>query len=236
MKYLVMECHPGYAVVLDENGSFLKVANRRYEVGQTVTNVEPMKTPSRRKGKAWLYSLAAAAACLALLLGMTLPGTGRPYASVYVKINPEVRIDVDRQDRVLELAGVNRDGLNLIADYDYSGKDLEQVTQELVDRAIDMGYLRQDGQVSVSLDSQDAIWLEEHTASISHHLQEHLQEELSVTVQVQAHHREENHGETHNETGHSEHPTEAEADTGHRAGGNHSEGSHGRNHGNGHGG
>lgn len=47
MKYLVMECHPGYAVVLDENGRFLKVANRRYEVGQTVADVEPMKTPSR---------------------------------------------------------------------------------------------------------------------------------------------------------------------------------------------
>lgn len=231
MKYLVMECHPGYAVVLDENGRFLKVANRRYEVGQTVADVEPMKTPSRRKGRTWLYSLAAAAACLALVLGMTLPGTNQPYASVYVKINPEVRIDVDRQDRVLELAGVNRDGLNLITDYDYSGKDLEQVTQELVDRAIDMGYLRQEGQVSVSLDSQDETWLEEHTASISHHLQAHLQEKLPVTVQVQTH-----HGETHSETSHSEHPTEAEADTGHRTGGNHSEGSHGGNHRNGHGG
>lgn len=236
MKYLVMECHPGYAVVLDENGSFRKVANRRYEVGQTVTDVAFMKTPSRKKRKAWLYSLAAAAACLALVLGMTLPGTTQPYASVYVKINPEVRIDVDRQDRVLALEGVNRDGLELITDYDYSGKNLEQVTQELVDRAIHMGYLRQDGQVSVSLDSQDETWLEAHTASISHHLQEHLQEELSVTVQVQAHHREENHGETHKETSHSEHPTEAEADTGHRAGGNHSEGSHGGNHRNGHGG
>ena len=231
MKYLVMECHPGYAVVLDENGRFLKVANRRYEVGQTVADVEPMKTPSRRKGRTWLYPLAAAAACLALVLGMTLPGTNQPYASVYVKINPEVRIDVDRQDRVLELAGVNRDGLNLITDYDYSGKDLEQVTQELVDRAIDMGYLRQEGQVSVSLDSQDETWLEEHTASISHHLQAHLQEKLPVTVQVQTH-----HGETHSETSHSEHPTEAEADTGHRTGENHSEGSHGGNHRNGHGG
>ena len=232
MKYLVMECHPGYAVVLDENGHFLKVANRRYEVGQTVTEVQPMKTPSRGKRKAWLYSLVAAAACLALVLGITLPGTTQPYASVYVKINPEVRIDVDRQDRVLALAGINRDGLDLIAEYDYRGKDLELVTQELVDRAIDMGYLRQDGQVNVSLDSQDETWVEAHTASISHHLQTHLQEELSATVQVQAHHEEENHGETHDETSHSEHPTEA--DTDHRAGGNHSEGSHGRNHGNGH--
>lgn len=27
MSYLVMECHPGYAVLLDEEGRFLKAAN-----------------------------------------------------------------------------------------------------------------------------------------------------------------------------------------------------------------
>ena len=37
MKYLVMECHPAYAVVLDEKGRFLKVANLNYEPGQTVS-------------------------------------------------------------------------------------------------------------------------------------------------------------------------------------------------------
>lgn len=36
MKYIVMECHFSYAVLLDENGRFLKAANRGYQVGQTV--------------------------------------------------------------------------------------------------------------------------------------------------------------------------------------------------------
>ena len=30
MSYLVMECHTSYAVVLDEQGRFLKVANLNY--------------------------------------------------------------------------------------------------------------------------------------------------------------------------------------------------------------
>ena len=38
MSYLVMECHPGYAVLLDEAGRFVRAANLRYEVGQTVCN------------------------------------------------------------------------------------------------------------------------------------------------------------------------------------------------------
>lgn len=43
MKYLVMECHLGYAVVLDEKGEFIKVANMHYEVGQTVYDVIKMQ-------------------------------------------------------------------------------------------------------------------------------------------------------------------------------------------------
>ena len=39
MTYLVMECHPGYAVVFDQTGRFLKVANLNYQVGETVSFV-----------------------------------------------------------------------------------------------------------------------------------------------------------------------------------------------------
>ena len=38
-EYLVMECHPGYAVVLDREGRFLRVANLGYTVGQLVDEV-----------------------------------------------------------------------------------------------------------------------------------------------------------------------------------------------------
>ena len=33
MKYLVLETHSAYAVVLDEEGRFLKAANLHYQVG-----------------------------------------------------------------------------------------------------------------------------------------------------------------------------------------------------------
>lgn len=34
MSYIVMECPPAYAVLLDEEGRFLKAANLHYEVGR----------------------------------------------------------------------------------------------------------------------------------------------------------------------------------------------------------
>ena len=184
MNYMVVECHPGYAVVLDEEGRFLKVANRRYEVGQMVTDVVPMQAPPRKKTARWVTSLVAAAACLALVLGITLPRGAQPYASVYVKINPEVRIDVDKKDLVVGIEGVNQDGIDLIADYDHQGKHLDLVTDELVDRAIDMGYLQSDGQITISLDSQDQTWVDDHSHTLSDHLQTYLQEKITVTIEI----------------------------------------------------
>ena len=39
MKYLVLETHPAYAILLDQTGRFVKAANRHYQVGETVQNV-----------------------------------------------------------------------------------------------------------------------------------------------------------------------------------------------------
>ena len=74
MSYLVMECHPSYAVLLDEEGRFLKAANLRYEIGQTVYDPVLMKeTPERqRHTMRWISSgIAAIAACFLLFFGIS---------------------------------------------------------------------------------------------------------------------------------------------------------------------
>ena len=45
MNYLVMEVHPAYAVVLDEEGRFLKAANLHYQVGDTVHEIIALQVP-----------------------------------------------------------------------------------------------------------------------------------------------------------------------------------------------
>ena len=66
MKYLVMETHPAYAVVLDEEGRFLKAANLQYRVGDTVQHIVELRQARPRAPALWkpLSGLAAAAACL----------------------------------------------------------------------------------------------------------------------------------------------------------------------------
>ena len=69
MTYLVMECHPAYAVLLDEESRFVRAANQHYKVGQTVTDPVLMGDCKRSAGitQRTVIRIAAAAACLLLL-------------------------------------------------------------------------------------------------------------------------------------------------------------------------
>ena len=186
MKYLVMEARPSYAILLDEEGRFVRAANLHYEPGQTVEHIVPMRTrTARSKGVLiWLPGVLAAA-CLVLMAAVLLRAPITPYASVYLTINPQVRIDVDRQSVARGLEGVNPDGQALVEGYDWKGKHLDQVTDELIDRAVDMGYLAPGGAITIDLEAEDEDWTRQTNQALQAHLEEYLQyQNLRVTVQV----------------------------------------------------
>lgn len=156
MEYLVMECHDSYAVVLDSRGRFLKVANLHYTVGQELMTVVPMEEP-RREVIRWRPVLSMAACLCIVCVGlwqMVLMTMG----TVLIQINPQVRLSVNRMERVITAEAVNADGAKLLFDYHPFGKTVEQVTEELTDRAAQMGYLTDGGEVHLTVDSQDAQW------------------------------------------------------------------------------
>lgn len=183
MKYIVLERHPGYVVVLDEEGRFLKAADRQYQVGQQLDAILPMRPP-RRRGRTVLFPALAAAACLVLLALSAVRMAQMPYASVYMTINPQVRIDVNRRDTVLTVEGTNPDGEALTEGYEGRGKALEQVMDELTDRAVEMGWLHPGGQITLTLDAEDGDWVATHSDSLPAHLNEYLDETLQVTIRV----------------------------------------------------
>lgn len=183
MKYIVLERHPGYVVVLDEEGRFLKAADRQYQVGQQLDAILPMRPP-RRRGRTVLFPALTAAACLVLLALSAVRMAQMPYASVYMTINPQVRIDVNRRDTVLTVEGTNPDGEVLTEGYEGRGKELEQVMDELTDRAVEMGWLHPGGQITLTLDAEDGDWVAAHSDSLPAHLNEYLDETLQVTIRV----------------------------------------------------
>lgn len=160
MKYLVMETHPAYAVLLDEEGRFLKAANLGYQVGDRVEEVVELNV-HKPKDYPWakaVTGLCAAAACCCLAFFGYYQPNYTPYGTLRIQINPDVELTLSRTERVLALEGRNQAGARLVEDYDYQGKTLEETAMDLMERAVEMGYLESGDTVSIAVESGDGAW------------------------------------------------------------------------------
>ena len=159
MAYLVMECSLSYAVVLDSERRFLKVPNLGYAVGQTLNRVVLQDTPSQsRPPRKHLVRWAAMAACLCIMAIGSWSFWQSPVGTVRMQINPDVQMNVNCFDRVVGLEGLNEDGKNLIEGYRSYGKGMQTVSDELADRAVELGYLSDGGQITLTVESDRAGW------------------------------------------------------------------------------
>lgn len=190
MKYMVMECHRSYAVVLSEDGVFSKVANLQYEIGQIVDEIYEIHSeediessivqtgetakPIRKKAPSWIYSLSGLAAALILVLTVVLQLQNGVYGSVYMQINPSLQIDIDRNDKVLDLKGMNEDGKKLISSYSYKGKVLDTVLDEMIDLAAEHGFLEAGQTVTLTFDAKDGDWVIHRGDQAAYHMEEHI--------------------------------------------------------------
>ena len=184
MKYLVMEIHPAYAVVLDEEGRFLKAANLRYQVGDTVQDIVELRQGRERRVLPWkgLTGAASLAACLCLVFFGWYQPNYTPYGALRMQINPDVELTLSRTDRVLELEGLNADGEALIDGYEHQGKSREEATRELVERAIEMGYLSDGETVSITVTSADAGWQAREEQDARAELEERYGETIVIQI------------------------------------------------------
>lgn len=165
MEYLVMECHPAYAVLLDEEGRFQKAANLNYEVGQRVTEVILMEEPqssAKPKGRGQFVRrvVGAFAACLCLFL----LGTGlffrTAHATVELHLGPAAALEVDREGQVVSLTPLNAEGDALLKGYDGTGRDAQTVCRELMEKAVAEGYAPPEEGYSLSV-SSGAGWVQQ---------------------------------------------------------------------------
>ena len=182
MEYLVMECGLSYAVVMDQDGRVSKVPNLGYTVGQTLKNV--VLLPERSVKSAIHKRLArwgAMAACLCLLLLGSWVWQS-PIGTVRMQINPDVQMSVNRFDRVVALKGLNEDGAALINGYHAYGKGMETVSDELADRAGELGYLDDGGQITLTVDSGTSGWKTAAEELLLLKLEIHFEHRVTVTV------------------------------------------------------
>ncbi len=160
MKYLVMECHPAYAIVLGEDGRFCRVANMHYQVGQQLDEVFGLEQPKGTPVVIWKKAaeIVAAAACFCLILLGMWQMVLVPCGTVRMQINPDIAITVNRLDYVTSVKGLNEDGKQVVQGYSSSFKKLDTVTDQLADRSVEMGYLEDGGRITLTVESDREKW------------------------------------------------------------------------------
>src|SRR5690625_6514070 len=83
-----------------------------------------------------------------------------PHSSILMAINPEVEMVLNRNGEVLEGTGTNEEGRSLVEDLETDGTEKKVVASELVDRAIEMGFLAEGGRVAIGVVTQVKAVLE----------------------------------------------------------------------------
>lgn len=117
-------------------------------------------SPRRRAGRALRrrFAIFAAAASMFVFAVTGYAVWQTSVGTVRMRINPAMSMSVNRFDRVVDLRGDNADGDNLIDGYGYYGKNVQDVSQDLVERAREQGYLKPGGLVRIDADSDNAAW------------------------------------------------------------------------------
>src|SRR5690625_4211483 len=185
MKYLVMETFSSYAVLLDEDGRFVKSANPGYEVGQTVVNPVLMRDRPLEKKRGlsnkWMAGIVAVAAMVALFFGINFyQNNFIPHSSILMAINPEAEMVLNRNGEVLEVTGTNEEGRSLVEDFETDSTEKTVVANELVDRAIEMGFLAEGGRVAIGIDTPDQVLFDEYGVE----LRRALDDRISIVIEI----------------------------------------------------
>ena len=107
-------------------------------------------------------------------------------ASVYMAINPEVCLDVNKNDVVIRLKSVNADGKTLIKNYDYKNKKLDVVLEELVDLAIEKEFLSEGGKIKLSIETDDEQWADSYGNFLNSRIKEHLSGKIAVGIEIKS--------------------------------------------------
>ncbi|MCR4862537.1 MAG: hypothetical protein K5884_07985 [Ruminococcus sp.] len=181
MKYIVMECHEGYAVLMDEESRFVNAANLGYTVGQTVTEPVLMEYGGdeiRRKRRI-VMTVAAAAACLVVMFGTGYhyyAANYKTYSTVIISSDAGVKMHLNKKGKVISLESTSPKGDEILSNYSGKGKDKNDAISDILEMELSKGYITNGDTVS--------LYISENAENLRKELEKQLNG-LSLKADVQ---------------------------------------------------
>lgn len=189
MKYIVMECCKGYAVLMDEDGRYVFAANLNYEVGQTVTNPLIMedKSANKRSAITMFRTVAAAAACIAVI---ALPCYGyyaknlKTCSTVTLASDTAISMNLNSSGKVISLESDTEYGKKIIEKVDIKGKDEVEAANQIVEAELSEGYISAGDTVDVYIDGSSSKDYENIKSKLEEELPKH---DIKVNIHDKKH-------------------------------------------------
>lgn len=87
-----------------------------------------------------IMSFASIAAAF-LLIFFNFQQLRMPESEIYLDVNPGIHITTNKKDEVIKLEAINQEAINIIEGIDYKGREIDDVTEEILDSLMEKSYI-----------------------------------------------------------------------------------------------
>ncbi|AUM95737.1 TPA: anti-sigma factor domain-containing protein [Clostridium botulinum] len=144
-KGIVMEIHKNNVGILTSSGEFIYVANSTVSpnLGE-IYESEEIKLKSSAYKNIKKFSLMAASFLIIFICSIFIKTYNAPVSSVTIKINPSIRLQANRWNKVINVTPLNKDGTNLLKNLNLKNKSLEKGIDLILEEAKKENYINND--------------------------------------------------------------------------------------------
>ncbi len=170
MKATVVQIDGKYAVLLQEDGSFMKMKIMNLKIGDVVNKKDKNVLNMKKFGS------MIAAALFAVLIGGGLYTYGAPFYNVSLDVNPGIMMEVNMFNRVISLEAVNVDAEEVLNGLELENKDIEDAMSQAVERISELGYFdEKGGNILISTTAK----IEKNAIQVAEKLETKVKEEIA---------------------------------------------------------
>lgn len=144
-KGIVMEIHKNKIGILTSSGEFIYVANSTVSpnLGE-IYESEEIKLKSSAYKNIKKFSLMAASLLIIFICSIFIKTYNAPVSSVTIKINPSIKLQANRWNKIINVTPLNKDGTNLLKNLNLKNKGLEKGINLILEEAKKENYINND--------------------------------------------------------------------------------------------
>jgi hypothetical protein len=137
---IVMQLSKNHAFIMTDTGEFLKVKLNKnaVKIGELFTGEVSSKNAFFK------YAAAAASLIFVLLSGSGAYAYYTPTASILVNINPSVKLQLNRWDRVIKSIPLNEDGSTLLQGLNLKNNSINSALDKIIDESKKDNFINDD--------------------------------------------------------------------------------------------